>query len=115
MINPDFKEFFPSFEGECQGCDTFGEVNDLSLCDKCASKLDRDLIREGDWDYSALAFGVPTERREDLRKEIISKYDKQLELIAPKKEKKSKNRKGNKSKDRHRNIHQQMGHTIWTK
>lgn len=104
MINPDLEEFFPSFEGECQGCDTFGEVNDFGFCDECASKLDRDLIRERDWDYSALAFGVPTEKREDLRKEIISKYGKQLELIAPKKEKKSKKRKGNQTKNRRKNI-----------
>jgi hypothetical protein len=61
----------------------------------------RTLIRQRDWDYSALAFGVPPEKRETLRKEIIGRYGEKLELIAPKKEpqrKPKKKRKGKKKK-----------------
>lgn len=37
----------------------FLPVNDLGLCEDCASKLDRDMIRKRDWAYSVLAFGCP--------------------------------------------------------
>lgn len=92
---------FCFYEGECQGCDLFTRINDLGLCEECAGKLDRDLIRQRDWDYSALAFGVPHEKLETLRNEIIGRYGEKLELIAPKKEpqrKRKKKRKGKKKK-----------------
>lgn len=27
-------------EGKCQGCDEYGEVDDIMLCDSCADELD---------------------------------------------------------------------------
>lgn len=81
----DDEEFYDlNMEGECYGCDRHRRLNDLSLCDDCAPKMDRDLIRMRDWDYSALAFGVPEDRREALRDFIISKYGPKNELLAPK-------------------------------
>ena len=53
---------FGFYEGECQGCDLFTMLNDFGLCEGCAGKLDRDLIRQRDWDYSALACGVPAKK-----------------------------------------------------
>ena len=53
-------------------------------------KLERDLIRNRDWDYSAPAFGVPEYKREELRKDIIKHHGKKLELIAPNKKKQKK-------------------------
>jgi rubredoxin len=91
---------FGFYEGECQGCDTFQPLNDLALCEKCAVKLDRDLIRQRDWDYSVSAFGVPESKLEDLRKEVIKQYGEKLELIAltNRNQKKSKKRKRNKKR-----------------
>ncbi len=37
----------------CVGCDLPFPVNDLGLCDTCFAKLERDLIRARDWDYSS--------------------------------------------------------------
>ena len=92
-------EFWDGYEGICQACDAYGSVNDMMLCNECSGKLERDLIRQGEWDYSASAFGISKEGREELRNEVIKKYGKKLELIAPKADKKmSKNR--NKSKRR---------------
>jgi rubredoxin len=71
--------------GKCQGCDTIKILNDLGLCETCAEKLDRDLIRQRDWAYSILAFGVPSSKHEELRKNIISMYGEKLELISPSK------------------------------
>ena len=87
-------------EGECQGCDIFQALNDMGLCAECAGKLDRDLIRQREWAYSALAFGVPESKREELRKEVIKHHGKKLELIAPTKgtQKKSKKNKRGKKK-----------------
>jgi hypothetical protein len=45
------------YDGECQICGLFGRVDDLSLCEECAGKLERDLIRQRDWDYSINAYG----------------------------------------------------------
>jgi hypothetical protein len=84
---------FGFYEGECQGCDLPTRPNDLGLCEECAGKLDRDLIRQRDWDYSALAFGCPESKREELRKEIITRYGEKLELIAPRKEPQMKHKK----------------------
>lgn len=100
------------FEGECQGCDLFAAINDLGLCDDCAAKLDRDLIRKRDWEYSVSAYGVPKDKLEDLRNHVIKNYGKNLELIAEdppkekraakdkKKEKKMKRRKARQKKNR---------------
>ncbi len=56
-------------------------------------KLDRDLIRQRDWDYSALAFGVPAEKREALHNEVIGRYGKEVELITPNPDKPQRKRK----------------------
>ncbi len=74
---------FGFYEGECQGCDIFQSLNDLGLCEECAGKLDRDLIRQRDWHYSVSAFGAPESKLEELRKEVIKHYGKKHELIAP--------------------------------
>lgn len=41
---------------ECVGCDLPLPLNDLGLCAECATKLERDLIRARDWNYSTTAF-----------------------------------------------------------
>lgn len=66
----------------CQGCDLFRPVNDLSLCDECFAKLERDLIRSRDWAYSATAFMVAEEQLEALRERVIRDYGAAYELIA---------------------------------
>jgi len=88
---------FGFYEGECQGCDIFTRLNDLGLCEECAGKLERDLIRQRDWDYSALAYGCPESKREELRKEIIARHGEKLELIAPKKAPQRKRKKKRKA------------------
>ena len=86
------ERIFPEYESECQGCDIFAPVNDLGLCEECAGKLDRDLIRKRDWEYSVLAFGCPKDKLEDLRNDIIKKHGKEFELISDEKPKKKKQR-----------------------
>ena len=89
---------FGLYEGECQGCDIIQPVNDLGLCEECNGKLERDMIRQRNWAYSALAFGCPEPKLEELRKEVIQQYGTKLELIAPTKgnQKKKKNKKRKK-------------------
>lgn len=96
----DDQNGFGFYEGECQGCDIFQSLNDLGLCEECAGKLDRDLIRQRDWEYSVSAYGVPESKLEELREEVIKRYGEKLELIAPTnrtQEKKNKRRKTKKS------------------
>jgi tetratricopeptide (TPR) repeat protein len=92
-IDSDDELFGSAMEGECYGCDKYSSLNDLSLCDDCAAKMDRDLIRMRDWDYSALAFGVAEDRREALRDFIISKYGPQNELLASEDDRRRRERK----------------------
>ena len=59
------------------------------------------MIRQRDWAYSAIAFGCPKDKLEDLRDEVIKKFGKKLELIAeekPTKKKSKKNRRRNRMK-----------------
>ena len=70
-------------EGECCGCGMYSPTDEVGLCAECASKLDRDLIRQRDWEYSITMFAVPAERREELRSAVIREYGKELELITP--------------------------------
>lgn len=67
----------------CMGCDLILPVNDLSLCDNCFMKLERDLIRSRDWEYSATAFMTPPEELEALRERVIRDYGAGYELIVP--------------------------------
>ena len=85
----DYDDAFGLREAECQACDTFAPVNDSGLCEDCAGKLERDLIRKRDWDYTASAFAVPPEKREELRRFVIEQYGKDLELLAEADEEKS--------------------------
>lgn len=73
---------FGIWDGKCQACDLWTRVDDVGLCVDCSAKLDRDMIRQRNWDYSAAAFGVPTDRREELRAEVIRQYGERLELIS---------------------------------
>ena len=89
---------FGFYEGECQGCDIFTCVDDVGLCEECAAKLDRDLIRQRDWKYSTMAYGVPPEKREELRRKVIQQHGEDLELIAQGKFKKPKSRSRKRGK-----------------
>jgi hypothetical protein len=74
---------FGTMEGQCQACDQWGPVDDMMLCETCAAMIERDLIRQREWDYSASAFGLPAEAREELRRRVIAQYGADLELIDP--------------------------------
>ncbi len=90
----DFEETeFGLWDAECKGCEVFTRVNDLGLCEECAAKLERDLIRQRDWDYSVTAFGMPPEKRENLRERVVREYGEELELIVPPESEKKKNKK----------------------
>ena len=83
-------ELWGLWDGQCQACDSWGRVNDLMLCENCAAMLERDLIRQRDWDYAASAFGVPPEAREELRRQVIAQFGAALELIVPPEEARNK-------------------------
>lgn len=78
----------------CRGCDLPLPVNDLSLCDDCYAKLERDLIRMRDWEYSAEAFGLPDTQLEALRDRVIRDYGAAYELLEQSHEYKPKNKRG---------------------
>lgn len=83
LLDNDVDDSAGDFEGECQGCELFLPLGDLGLCEQCAGKLERDLIRERQWDYSVTAFGTPPEKLEKMRKAVIDQYGERLELIVP--------------------------------
>jgi hypothetical protein len=57
-------------------------VNDFGPCDECFAKLERDLIRTRDWDYSTTAFMTPPDQLEDLCERVIQDWGADYELIA---------------------------------
>lgn len=83
-------EIFGSHEGLCQVCDCFGQINDVGLCAECAGKLERDLTRQRDWDYSVSAYGMSSQQREELRGRVIAQFGESLELISPTKKAKKR-------------------------
>jgi hypothetical protein len=82
---PIGKELWGEWDGQCQACDTWGPVNDMVLCENCAAKLERDLIRQRNWEYVGSAFGLSHQDREELRRQVIAQFGQALELIAPSK------------------------------
>jgi len=93
----DGDDDFGMYEAFCAACDDPGRVDDLGLCQDCGDKLERDLLRQRDWAYSATAYGLSEEQRERARREIVKQFGKDLELIAaPKDAERRKGRKGRK-------------------
>ena len=82
MENMDNDLDFGLYDAICQACDAHAMVNDIGLCEDCDAKMERDLIRKREWDYSASAFGCPVDKREELRKHIIARYGEALEILA---------------------------------
>jgi len=75
---------------ECMGCDLPLPLNEQGMCVECAGKLERDLIRARDWEYSYAAFLTP-ERQEALRAQIIREFGAANELlVTPKPKPKNK-------------------------
>lgn len=90
-----------SYYAECQGCDIYLPVDDQGLCSDCSEKLERDLLRERQWDYSFYSYGTDPSKREELRNKIIKKYGEKLELIKPlNKSEKIKNHRKKRKRNR---------------
>jgi len=81
---------FGFYEGECHGCNIFQPLNDLGLCEECAGKLERDLIRESYRDYTISGYGLESAECGEIRIKVIKEYGEKLELIASNKPKKKK-------------------------
>ncbi len=71
------------FEAEGSDCDIFQQASDPDSCEGWNIKLERDLIRQRDWEYSVLALDLPPDKREELRNKLIDQYGENLELLAP--------------------------------
>ena len=69
--------------GDCTSCELFRPLDELGLCPVCAAMLERDLIRQRDWDYTAATSFLAAEDREALRQQVVAEYGKELELITP--------------------------------
>lgn len=80
--------------GECVSCDMFRPLDDLGLCPVCAAMLERDLIRQRDWEYVASTAFLSDEDREALRKQVVAEYGEGLELVAPSGPAKRRSKKG---------------------
>ena len=66
---------------ECVGCDLPLLLNDLGLCAECAAKLERDLIRARDWEYTTTAIFLSAEQQAALRARINREYGAKNELL----------------------------------
>jgi hypothetical protein len=71
-INHDRRQIMIELTGSCAGCDQWTTLDDVGLCDVCAAKFDRDLIRQRAWAYSATAFGCDPKDYEALRQMVIT-------------------------------------------
>jgi len=68
----------------CVACERMvPQCDDLGLCPDCAAKLDRDMIRDRDWERSWTAWQTPADQREALRTHVVARYGARYELIVP--------------------------------
>ena len=68
----------------CIACDqVVPQRDDLGLCPNCAATLDRDMMRDRDWERSWTAWHTPADQREALRAQVVARYGARYELIAP--------------------------------
>lgn len=89
----------------CIACDLPLPLNDLGLCAECDAKLERDLIRTRDWEYSAAAFMLSADQREALHERVIHDYGAANELIdLPEKPKRKNKRSHSRATQRKRAI-----------
>ena len=92
----------------CAGCDIPGDLDEYGLCPDCAAKLERDLIRNRDWAYSASAFAVSDDQLETLRERVIREYGARYELLqrpgASTKKKRKNKRSNSRNRQRKREI-----------
>lgn len=72
------------YQASCQSCEMYTDVNDLILCSVCNGKLERDLIRQGEYSYVAKTAFANKEEQKQIRSQIIKRYGKGLELIQDK-------------------------------
>ncbi len=83
----------------CIGCDIPFELNHQGLCESCATKLERDLIRSRDLDHSTRGALASAEQREELYNRVIRDYGTAYELLEnPNKKKKTGKTKRSKSR-----------------
>lgn len=81
------KDQYERMGGLCAVCALPLSLNELGLCERCAAKLERDLIRGREWDYSETAFLPTDEQLETLRERILREYGADNELVVHEKPK----------------------------
>lgn len=70
------------YEAECHGCYLIKKVNHIPLCKSCNSKLERDLVRQRNYEYSELTAHLSSpEDKEKVRKDVINQYGEKFELV----------------------------------
>ncbi len=94
--------FAERYYDDCAGCDDYGKVDDVGLCEECGAKLDRDMIRERHWERSVSAWLCPKDKREELRRRVVKKHGAKLELIAPAEPARRKKARSGKKRSRGR-------------
>jgi hypothetical protein len=89
---------------QCVGCDLPLPLNDLGLCAECAAKLERDLIRARDWEYTTTAFVLSAEQQQAMRARIIREYGAKNELLVEEKPKSKPKHTHSRATQRKREI-----------
>lgn len=72
----------------------FRPLDDPGFCPVCAAMLERDLIRQREWEYAASTALLSDEGREALHRQVVDEYGEELELIAPPEPAKRRRKKG---------------------
>jgi len=88
----------------CNGCDFPVQVNELGLCAECYEKLERDLIRSRDWEYSDTTFMVAADQLKALRERVIRDYGANYELIVSSEKVKRKNKRSRSHATQHKRV-----------
>lgn len=96
------REEWELWDRQCSACERYGPLDDMQLCQECGEKMERDLLRLREWDYTATAFGLPPERWEEARQAVITEYGAAMELLEPSQPKTKKKGRGRPPGQLHR-------------
>lgn len=77
----DFQELFGEVDGPCRMCEDDGPVGEDGLCETCTDKLERDMLRNRLWGNSLTASYLSPDQYEDLRRDVIEQFGREMELL----------------------------------
>lgn len=81
FANDPLEEILKDYEGNCRGCGTVANLDDMGYCESCGEKFERDMLRLRKWEFSLTASYIPQDEYESLRQDTIDQFGREFEIL----------------------------------